>query len=265
MSNTINSSYNTLYSNVGKVGRTAPAAGKKDAKAEKEKDPFAQYGSSVEFSSEGLAALARQRTQALSETQDEAGAEKTSEEKLSPQAQAHLAKLREKYGDFDFVVAESIDDPESLTKNSTKEYSVILTRDELEKMAADEAHSDEVMNKVNSAVDMTKRIEEQLGDDVRFRHISIAFDDEGNMKIFAELEKLSEQQQERLKAAREKKAEEAEEAEKPDKEKEKEEEEDPFRRVKLEATTEEELMEKILGIDWDQVGAEKNALPEEQL
>ncbi len=253
MGNTINNNYNFLFGNAGQTGKTAPAAGKKDAKAAKEKDSFAQSASSVELSSEGLAALARQRTQAASEAED---GMKSSEEKLSPKAQAHLAKLREKYGDFDFIVAESIDDPESLTKNSTKEYSVILTRDELEKMADDEAHSDEVMKKVNDAVDMTKRLEEKLGDDVRFRHIAIAFDDQGNMKLFAELEKLSEKQKERLEAAREKKAEEKEAAEKPDKEKDKDEDEEPSWRVRLEATTEEELMEKILGINWDEIMAE---------
>ena len=111
------------------------------------------------------------------------------------------------------------------------------------------------MKKVNDAVDMTKRLEEKLGDDVRFRHISIAFDDQGNMKLFAELEKLSEKQKERLEAAKEKKAEEKEAAEKPDKEKEKEEDEEPFWRVKLEAASEDELMEKILGINWDEIMA----------
>ncbi len=134
MGNTINNNYNYLFGNVGSTDKAAPGAGRKDAKAAKEKDSFAQSASSVELSSEGLAALARQRTQAASEAED---GMKSSEEKLSPKAQAHLAKLREKYGDFDFVVAESIDNPEALTKDSTKEYSVILTRAELEKMAED--------------------------------------------------------------------------------------------------------------------------------
>ena len=170
-------------------------------------------------------------------------------------AVAFLENLREKYGDkYDFFAVGSIEDPRTRSLTGTKAYSVILTNDEIEKMANDEEYAEEVMKKVESAVDMTKRIEEkgELGEGVKFKHISIAFDNDGNMKLFAELEKMSEQQKERMEKAKEKRAEEAEADKKA--EKEKKPEHDPHAKsVWLEADTEEELLEKIMGIDWDSI------------
>ena len=251
MANTINNSFSALYKNVGAMGRKTPAAGKGKTAGDAQKaDPFGT-GDILELSGEGLAALAQQRKKAVDNADDGGGAMSSDEEKLSPKAKEFLAKLREKYGDYDFIAAEHIDDPEGLTRNSTKAYSVILTNDEIERMANDEAYADEVMEKVGAAVDMTKRIEEngELGEGVRFRHIAISFDNDGNMKLFAELEKMSDQQAERMEAAKEKRAEEQKEA---DRKAEKErQEEPPTQRLRIEASSEEEFMKKLLELDWE--------------
>jgi hypothetical protein len=72
------------------------------------------------------------------------------------------------------------------------------------------------------------------------------------MKLFAQLEKMSADQLERLEEAKEKKAEEKEKAAQ-EAEKEKKEEQAkkaPSNIVEIEASSEEEFLEKLLGIKW---------------
>ena len=252
MANTIQTNYSMFYRNAGQSGKTA--AGKGDS-AEKAKDLAERYGAdfSVELSGEGLAALAKQRKTPVGDAGEGKGAVKEGEAKLSAKAQDFLAKLKEQYGDYDFFVADDVNDP-SFRNRGTKQYSVILRTDELEKMANDEAYAEEVMGKVNDAVDMTKRIEEkgELGEGVRFRRIAISFDDDGNMKLFADLEKISEQQKERMEAAKEKHA-----REQKDADKKAEKDGSHVKHARLEASSEEELLEKLLGLDWDKIPEDK--------
>ncbi len=258
MANTIGTNYSMFQKMTGQVGgKRAAGPGKKEAAEERK--PFGGFGDdvSVELSGAGLALAAQQKQDVENEAEDD-GKMHLAEDKLSDKAKDFLAKLREQYGDYDFFAVDRIGDPTDASIQGTKAYSVILTTDEIEKMANDEAYAAEVMEKVGSAVDMTKRIEEkgELGEDVRFKHIAITFDNDGNMKLFAELEKMSEKQQERMEAAKEKRAEEKEEADrKKEKEAVGEEKERPMgiKSFKVEASTEEELLEKILGIDWDKV------------
>ena len=254
MANNINTNYSMYQKTLSQVGGKRDAGRKKGVGGEeKEKKPFGDdFG--VQLSDAGLAALELQRKQ---QAENEDGGETSiiSEDKLSDKAKDFLAKLREKYGDkYDFFAVGSIEDPRTRSLTGTKAYSVILTNDEIEKMANDEEYAEEVMNKVESAVDMTKRIEEkgELGEGVKFKHISIAFDNDGNMKLFAELEKMSEKQKERMEKAKEKRAEETEADEKAEKEKEPK-HAHHAKSVWLEADTEDELLEKIAGIDWDSI------------
>lgn len=267
MSNTINTGYSMYQKMLGQAdNKRANGPHKKDA-AHEAKKPFKGFGdsSSVELSDEGLAALeAESAARRASMMVKENNSDETSlitEDKLSDKAKAFLDKLREKYGDkYDFFAVGSIEDPRAKSLTGTKAYSVILTNDEIEKMANDEEYADEVMKKVESAVDMTKRIEEkgELGEGVKFKHISIAFDNDGNMKLFAELEKMSEKQRERMEKAKEKRAEEAEADEKAEKEK-KPEHHPHAKSVWLKADSEEELLEKIAGVDWDSIKGKGNA------
>jgi len=95
-----------------------------------------------------------------------------------------------------------------------------------------------------------------LEEGVQFKHVAIAFDEDGNTRLFAELEKLSEKQQERLEKLKEKRAEEKEKAEAQE-EKEKDGQNFSVKRASIEASSEEELLEKILGIDWDSISEEE--------
>lgn len=252
MANTINASYFLQQKNLAQFGKRGAVGEKNNLNATK--NSSAQYAGnfSVELSDNALSALATQQKNSA----DDAGENLTSlmsadEKKLSERAQDYLKQLREKYGDFDFVVADDMSDPQSLTNGNTKGYSVILSTEELEQMAADEEYEKKIMGQVDSAVEKLNGIAEQaeLGEGVQFDYLAASFDDEGNMKLFAGLEKISEEQAERAEKAKEKRAEEGEESDDDS------EEELPVasQRVQLEADSVEDMLEKILGINWDEV------------
>ena len=191
----------------------------------------------VNLSAEGLAALQSEDATASIDT-----GIFTSKE-LSPKAQAFLEKLREDYGDYDFIIADNVDDPQALTAGSDKKYSVILSSDELEKMANDEEYANSVMGKVEDAVKTADSVIEKAGlEGVQISQLTISFDENGNTKLFATLEKLSESQQARLEAAKERAAEADEEAE-----------EIQPARVTIEAEDEESFLDQLLQIDWDSI------------
>ena len=188
------------------------------------------------------------------------------EEKLSSKAKEYLKSLREKYGDYDFLVGNSTDDLKTLSKSGSKEFSVIFSNAEIEKMASDEKYAAEKMQGVEGAVKMCRRICEENGFVSAFdamktgngtvNKIGIVTDDNGNMKFFAELEKSSDKQKERIDKYREKKAAERKEAEK--KSPYEKEEKDTVKRTTVEADSMEELIEKIKNIDWNNVSDSKS-------
>lgn len=184
------------------------------------------------------------------------------EEKLSQKAQDFLKSLREKYGDYDFLVGNSTDDLQAISKSGSKEFSVIFSSAELERMASDEKYAEEKMQGVQGAVKMCKRICEENGFLSAFDNgkgvngtvnkIGVSVDDNGNMKLFAELEKTSSKQKERIDRAKEKKSEDKKQNERvknnnPYEKKDK----DSVKRTTIEATSEEELIDLIKSFDWN--------------
>ena len=257
MANTIGMNYSTLFKSVTAADKRTSSSGKSTSA---EKDVLAQYGGnySVELSDNGLNALAQSKNSV------EDSAEKNvryDETKLSSKAQDLLDKLRDKYGDYDFIIADNVDDPQSLTGQSTKGYSVILSSEEIEKMAEDDDYADKIMGYVGKAVDAIDGLFEQsLEDGVQFGSITASIDDEGNMKLFASLEKMTEEQQERFEKLKEKRAEEKEKAESTAEEETDSEEEVETvsaKVAKVEADSAEELLKKIFEIDWDNIEEEE--------
>ena len=263
MANTINTTYFPQFRNAGNVGKGATTSTKTAAK-----NLVAQYGAdTVELSGAGKNALAKLQSDAVDEY-DVGGfmaeTDATDESKLSAKAKSFLEGLRKKYGDYDFIVSNDLD--ASKTVGSTKQYSVLLTNEELEKMADDEEYAKKVMGNVGKAVDTLKDLSEKdLGEGVEFSQLSVSFDDQGNMKLFAQLEKLSADQQERLEAAKEKRAEEKKEAaQKAEAAAEKEVDAEPpewskilFKGADVEANSAEELLAKIFQIDWNKIDEEE--------
>ena len=248
MANSINASYFLQQKNLTQIGKRDAVGAKNGLNATKNLP--SQYSSnfSVELSANGLSALANQKNSV-----DDAGENLTSlmtadEKKLSATAQEYLKELREKYGDFDFIVADDVSDPQSFSHDSDKNYSVVLSVNEIEKMATDEDYEKKIMGQVDSAVEKLTDIAEkaELGEGVQFNYLAASFDDEGNMKLFAGLEKISEEQAERLKEAQEKRAEEKNE----DEEISEEELPTASQTVQLEADSVAAMLEKIFGVKW---------------
>ena len=190
----------------------------------------------------------------------------SSEDKLSSKAKNNLDNLRKTYVDYDFIVADEGDDRRALLDKSNKEFSVIFSASELERMAIDEKYADEKMRRVEQIVNMTNKICEQFGyekawgkgseNDTIINKLAVSINDDGSMSIFAELEKMSEKQKDYIEKLREKRAEEKKTAEKSEEKKVnlyKKDDTSSVKKVVVEASSEEELIEKIKNVDWNKV------------
>ena len=199
---------------------------------------------------------------------------KSSEDKLSSKAKAYLENLRKTYGDYDFIIADEGTDRRELLNQSDKEYSVMFSSAELEKMANDEDYAAEQMRKVQSIVDMSNRIFEQFGidraweegatGDAMINKLAISVNDDGTMTILAEIERFSEKKQSYLdkiqeKRDKQKEIEKKQEEKKAEKAEEKKanlyrkEDEASVKKTVIKASSEEDLIEKIKNINWDTV------------
>lgn len=151
-----------------------------------------------------------------------------------------LDRLRKTYGNIDFYVAGKGSDPKSLLSGSTKEYSVIFSAEEWEKMLSDENYAKEKMQSIDKVLQMTKKLCEQ---ESVLKSVSVSVGDDGKMTIFADLEKMTEKQRERIEEARDKKAE----------DKKNKDDEKVVKKTTVEASSVEELIEKIKNIDWREI------------
>lgn len=178
------------------------------------------------------------------------------ESKLSAKAQDFLKNLREANDDMDFFIGNSDSDVADALGSSEKEYSVVFSAEEIEKMANDEEYARKKLDSVTDAMDMADSIAEQYdfeGNGIKAK-IGITFDDEGNTRIFAELEKLSDKQKERIDEARKDRTEDMRKgrgygeygAKK----------EATIKRTTLTATGEDELIEKLQKLDWSKITEE---------
>lgn len=191
--------------------------------------------------------------------------EKTSEKKnvqLSERAQALLKELQKKYTNMDFMVAEYETDEEAseYLARGTKEYSVLIDPEELEKMAADEDYKKKNMSLIDEATGKLDELRDKLKDDgEEVKHLGVSIGSDGTLTYFAELEKMSEKQQERIEKGREAKRQEKAEAAKADKRR------DPYhnydkaigKRATVKASTVDELLDKIRNFDWSTVKEEE--------
>lgn len=138
---------------------------------------------------------------------------------LSDSAKNLLAELREKYGNMDIAVAKWSTDEEQdyYASLSSKDYSVLINPELLEKMASDPAAREEYEAILSGAGDKFDTLKEELGEDAeKIEGFSITLDKDGKvsyavklLKDMTENSKADEKQQERLeeKRAEKKKAE----------------------------------------------------------
>lgn len=196
-------------------------------------------------------------TEKAKDVQPNAQKIKSSEDKLSSKAQKYLEALRKDNADFDFIIADKGDDFRGLVDQSDKEFTVVFSSAELERMASDEKYAREKLSTVKTAVEMSDKINEQFGFERAWgttdnsgtvlNKLTMSFDDDGKMTLFADLEKITEKQKERLEELKEKRAE----------EKKQEKKDVTVKRTTIQANSKEELLEKISELDWSKITEEK--------
>lgn len=200
---------------------------------------------------------------------DKAGKTNQNPVPLSSRAKALLQELKRTYTNMDFMVADYESDEEAAEylSRGTKDYSVLIDSEELERMAADEDVKKQNLSFLDEAVGKLDEIKDQLGehkDDVV--HIGVSIGKNGEISYFAELEKAGARQKEFVDKIREDKKEAAEEAKKKA-----EAGNSNFgqahgygyersKRTTVYASSAEELLDKITNIDWDSI-KEETSLP----
>ncbi len=118
------------------------------------------------------------------------GAAQSSTDKLSNTAKKYLEKLRKKYGNMDFIIADFSSDEEAdkLLGKGKGEYNVLITPDLLEKMAADESAAAEYEGLIEQSVDSIEGIKEGLGEDADMvEKYGVSIDRDGNVSLRAKL------------------------------------------------------------------------------
>ena len=175
---------------------------------------------------------------------------KDKEVNLSDRAKELLKELKKTYGDIDFIVASynSDEEADSYLANGTKEFSVLIDPEELEKMASDDNVKKKNLGIIEEAREKLSDMKENLGDkkdDVK--RLGVSIDKNGTVTYFADLEKMSEKQRERIEKAREEKREYIG-------------AHSNVKRTRVNAPSAEELLEKIKGIDWSVIQGQRQKL-----
>lgn len=183
---------------------------------------------------------------------------------LSDRAKALLQELKKTYTNMDFIVADydSEEEAASYLSRGTKEYSVLIDSEELERMAADDSVKEQNLAYLDDAVGKLEEMKTQLGDrEDEVVHIGITIGKDGEMTFFAELEKAGERQKAFIDSIRESKKEAAEKAasDKTDPRHSHYQDYERSKRTTVYASSVEELLEKIKNVDWDSVKEESSA------
>ncbi len=184
-------------------------------------------------------------------TEKTQSASKPQQTELSQGAKNVLKELQQKYGNMDFIVGsyETEEEAAEYLSRGTKEYSVLLDPEELEKMAADKNAKKEQMNQIEMAVGQLANMKAQLGEEgATVKNLGVSIGKDGKTTLFASLEEMGEKQKERLEEAKEAKA--------ADKAAEKKAASGKVKKTFVKADNTTDLLEKIRTVDWDKIEAE---------
>lgn len=189
---------------------------------------------------------------------------------LSDKAKALLEELKAKYGDTDFFIAGygSKGEADRYLSQGAKAFSVLIDPEDLEAMANDEDLKNQTLSLLDEARENLINSQNQMEEngDTKVKKMGVTISTDGTVSYFAELEKMSQKQKERIEKVKETKAEE--------KKKAREEETgtgknhgkaDKFhtnlpqieKHTSVQADSIEELLEQIRNINWDEVDEEK--------
>lgn len=178
---------------------------------------------------------------------------------LSDKAKALLQDLKKQYGNMDFFVAEydSEEEAASYLSRGSKDYSVLIDPEELERMAEDEDVKKQNLALLDEAVGKLDEIKGELKDSGKEDEVvslGVSIGKDGKVSYFAELEKAGERQKEFVDKIREDKKEAAKEAA----EKAADKGQDKYnyehsKRTTVYADSAEELLKKITNVNWDEI------------
>lgn len=169
-------------------------------------------------------------------------------EGLSDRAKKLLEQLKKTYKNMDFMVADYHSDEEAAQylSRGTKEFSALIEPEVLEEMAADEETKEKYTRMLDDATNKLSDMKEQLGDqEDEVKSLGISLKQDGSVSYFADLEKMSENQKERIEKSRETRKEEKAAQEK-------------SKKTRVHANSVKELMDKIKNVDWDKIKATDN-------
>lgn len=182
--------------------------------------------------------------------------------KLSDKAKALLQELKKSYSNADFYVAEYETDEEAAEylSRGSKDYSVLIDPEELERMANDDEVKKQNLALLDESIDKLGEIKEELKDTGREDEIvtlGVNIGKDGQVSYFAELEKSGERTKEFVDKIREDKKEAAKEAEAERTGK----GQDKYnyehsKRATVSADSVEDLLEQIKNFNWDNVKEE---------
>ncbi len=111
--------------------------------------------------------------------------------KLSDKAKNLLKELRKTYGDVDFIVAsyETDEEADVYLSRGTKDFSVLIDPEELEKMANDDELKKKNLGIIDEAKEKLSGMKDQLGDKKdEVTRLGVSIDKSGKVSFFAELE-----------------------------------------------------------------------------
>lgn len=173
---------------------------------------------------------------------------------LSDKAKELLKELQGKYKNMDFMVADYDSDEEAqrYLSRGTKQYSVLIEPSLLEKMADDEAVKEKYTGIIDGATAKIDDIKKELDDDAEdVKNIGFSVKESGEISFFAELEKMSEKQKERIEKNREEKTESAKEKSH------KRQTDEATKKAFVKADSASGLIGKIRQIDWESIKESK--------
>lgn len=127
---------------------------------------------------------------------------------LSDRAKALLQELKKTYSNMDFMVAdyESEEEAASYLGRGSKEYSVLIDPEELERMASDDNVKEQNLSILDNAVGKLDEMKNQLGDkENEVVRMGVSIGKNGEVSYFAELEKAGELKKEFVDRIRENK------------------------------------------------------------
>lgn len=183
-----------------------------------------------------------------------------------------LKDMRGSRTDMDFMVAdfENGDNAKDILAQSDKEFTVIFSKEEMEKMASDPKYYAEKMHSIEGALRMSDEINAQFGferafgktngiensadTDTKITKFGISFNSDGTTTFFAQLEKTSASQKEYLEKFRKRKLRRRKRRRKGTIKA------NWSKKATVQANSKDELLDKIKNIEWNSIKPEDNKI-----